>query len=475
MNRSILIVICDFLLVSLLAFSTVDINQLSNPAGQRTLKLDLSSTNRVENGGSKDLEAAMQVALGEERKQRDQLLGELTRARQAAGASEQQVQSVQQQLREHDQQAYLLQQQEAALQQQYAAAQTNLQLLSRQLEGNATEAALSREILEQMKSDLRKQSDRSAALQKELDELSRSNEMVQAEKERLATQLRAAQGDERLAARQIADLSQEVQAERAEKAKLAAGIEALATNSSRLAQEIHENTRLAPNAIFSDFVSNRVEARFAAAKAGFFGGESVKQRDAHTLLMSDGTHYFALCHVDDTPLALELPGTDWLGITGSLEHGGAQFQIRSLSFAWPDPRLALIPVTAEEAHRLGCRIYRTTAAPYKFQDAVLVGAQADYYGECRFEIDLSEPDYVKLDRNLLKGLFGKFNPSRGDLVFSENGELLGLMANNDYCFLIHGFSASASLQFGQDLRDQHTGHLLARLYEQVTQMPFKLQ
>ena len=37
MNRSILIVICDFLLVSLLAFSTVDINKATDTVGERRL------------------------------------------------------------------------------------------------------------------------------------------------------------------------------------------------------------------------------------------------------------------------------------------------------------------------------------------------------------------------------------------------------------------------------------------------------
>jgi hypothetical protein len=35
-----------------------------------------------------------------------------------------------------------------------------------------------------------------------------------------------------------------------------------------------------------------------------------------------------------------------------------------------------------------------------------------------------------MDRNSLKLLFGKFNPSTGDLVFSESGDLLGVMANS---------------------------------------------
>ena len=88
---------------------------------------------------------------------------------------------------------------------------------------------------------------------------------------------------------------------------------------------------------------------------------------------------------------------------------------------------------------------------------------------------MTTPDYVKLDRNFLKGLFGKFNPSRGDLVFSKNGELLGIMANSTYCMMIRNFEASATLRFGKNVRDQHTGDTLSLLYSMVSELPFKLQ
>src|SRR6267378_4903934 len=115
MNRSILIVICDFLLVSLLAFSTVDINKVSDQATQQPLKLDLA-TNQPDSG--KDLAAVMRLALNEERKSRDVLLGELAKTREAATAREKQTQNLQQELQSRDQQAARLQQQQANLQQQ---------------------------------------------------------------------------------------------------------------------------------------------------------------------------------------------------------------------------------------------------------------------------------------------------------------------------------------------------------------------
>jgi len=135
----------------------------------------------------------------------------------------------------------------------------------------------------------------------------------------------------------------------------------------------------------------------------------------------------------------------------------------------------LIPVTQAEARTLDCKVYRVSSDPYKFQDAVLVGTKEGYYGECRFEIDLTTPNYVKLDRSVLRGLFGKFNPTRGDLVFSRTGELLGVMANDTYCLMIRKFDSAATVRLGQDVRAQHTGSVLAQLNSQVNQLPVKLQ
>ena len=67
MNRTILIVICDFLLVSLLAFSTIDINQVAEEGSQRQVKLD-PATNRV--AAQQDLTSVMKLALDDERRGR---------------------------------------------------------------------------------------------------------------------------------------------------------------------------------------------------------------------------------------------------------------------------------------------------------------------------------------------------------------------------------------------------------------------
>jgi hypothetical protein len=450
MNRSILIVICDFLLLSLLTFST-DLSKMAgqDEGSQPTAKMEVAPK-PVDTGG-KDLAAVMKLALNEEQKNREQLQAELAKVREAA------------------------QKQQATLQQQFAAAQANIQILDQKLQSSSAEALTSKEKLAAMEAEVKKEADLAAALQQQLAQLAKNNQIAQDEKQKLAGQLQLAQVEKRAATERAALMQQQVQAERAEKAQLAEGFKALATNSGALTREIRENRALAPNTIFSDFVTNRVQTSFVASRTGLFGIDLGKNKTTETVLVTDGNKTYALCHVQDTPLTLWDPGTDWEKLTGTLAHNQVQVPIHALSFHLQDPRVVFMPVTKAETAQLGCKVYSISADPYKFQDAVVIGVQGDYYGQSSFQIDLNTPEYVKLDRNLLKGLFGKFNPSRGDLVFSRTGELLGIMANGTYCLVLHDFASDVTFPFGRDIRTQHTGDDLSRLFSYVFNLPSRLK
>ena len=128
-----------------------------------------------------------------------------------------------------------------------------------------------------------------------------------------------------MATEQVARMQEEVKVERAEKAKLAEGVKALASKSDQLAQEIQQNRPLAPNTIFNQFVTNRVQASFWGVRSGFLGLESNKRTETQTVLVTDGTNTVALCHVQDTPLSFGFPGTEWEGLTGTLGRNTALF------------------------------------------------------------------------------------------------------------------------------------------------------
>ncbi|MGO8764027.1 MAG: hypothetical protein ACLQSR_02695 [Limisphaerales bacterium] len=446
MNRSILIVICDFLLLSLLTFST-DINHMANETSRPATTVQVV-TNPVVNA-SGDLAAAMKLALQNEQQTQAQLQEQLASARQAAAAQ---------------------QNRNAQLQAQYLAARTNAAGLSRELQAATTQ---SQQELAAREAEAQRATQVAASLQLQLAQLSQSNELADAQRQRLANELQVAEIQKSAAVGQAALMQQEVLAERSENTRLSEGFKLLATNSAALTQEIRENQTLAPNTIFSDFVSNRVTAAIDGVYSSFFSMDSSRNTMTETVLVTDGTNIFAVCHVDATPLKLWNPGTDWNEFTGNLTRGPDRVPIRSLSFDSNDPRVVMIPVSRDEARRLGCKIYRLSSDPYKFQNAVLIGANEGYYGQCNFQIDLSAPQYVRLDRSVLKGLFGQFNPSRGDYVFSSTGELLGIMVNNTYCLILHQFAPSTTLAFNRALSS--TGSALSQLYDYVFQMPARLQ
>jgi hypothetical protein len=181
-----------------------------------------------------------------------------------------------------------------------------------------------------------------------------------------------------------------------------------------------------------------------------------------------------VCNVKETPLSLWDPGTDWDKLTGSLTGRSGKVPVHSLSFDDQDPRVVLLPVTAAEARQLGGKVYHLSTDPYKFQDAVLIGANEDYYGQCNFQLDISAPRYLVLDRSVLRGLFGKFNPSRGDLVFTRNGDLLGVMVNDTRCLALHSFGVVTTFAFDVNLHRQ-TSDTLSELGDEIYAMPSQLQ
>lgn len=514
MNRSILIVICDFLLVSLLAFSTVDIKNIADDAPPPAVSLEIK-TNAP--NSRQDLAAVMSQALKDERADRERLLGELAstrdsltqqkalleqrdqqlqNAQQQARAREQEAQRREQEARRLQQETDRLKQQTArlederttlakerlSLQQQFAMAQTNAQTLRRQLDASATDMLLSKEKLDLLAAEFRRQQEQAAALLGKIGQLEKTNQAVLNEKQALATKLAVAEAEQRAAFREAALMQDQVKVAQQEKArlldhaeKLTAGVKSLATNTSQLAQEIREHRPETATAIFSGLATNRVRASFFAARSAFLGIDGTRQRATDVVLAHDGTNTYAVCHIDETPLVFWQPGIQWEELTGSLSGKAAFFPIGSLAFYLLDPRVVLLPVTPEQVKGLGVRAYRLSTDPFQFEDAVVVGAKEGYYGECRFQVDLSAPQYLKMDRNFLKGLFGKFNPSTGDLVFSRRGELLGVMANNTYCVRLLNFKAVAAVRFGPDTREQRIGDTLSQLFAVVNGLPQKVR
>jgi hypothetical protein len=470
MNKTLLLIICDFLLLNLLALTRWE---KAEPPRAKQPPVPELAANAVTK--DQDLVEMMRQSLADEKTVRDELAQKLTAADSALAAREQsltQVQAERAKLAEERNAvaSTLTETQRAAseLSQKFSAATQEATLTKEQL------AQIQRELAEkQAEADRQKQA--LAALEKQHTEARRQIEGL--------TMAVVVSEQEKKSLRETAEsLKGQVEVERTERAKvqeantqLAQGVGQLAERSGELTKEIRENRPVNANVIYNDYVANRVTATFAASRKGFIG-QSNRTKDATTVLVTDGKQTYALLHVADTVFSLGENGVDWESLTVALaKGGGARSPAANVQFLAQDPRVVVLPLDAAQASALGAKVYPLANDPFKFPEAVLIDGGGRGYGEVGFKLDTTEPGFVRVDNRFFKRMFGDFAPKRGDLVFAKTGELLGIMVNNDYCAVLKNFGTMRSIKTGTDVKAQATGRTLDDISARVRTMPLKLQ
>ena len=203
-------------------------------------------------------------------------------------------------------------------------------------------------------------------------------------------------------------------------------------------------------------------------------GPARRESPATTVLVTDGRQTYAVLHIDDTPFSYQELSSNWLRIGAELSRGSGRDAATTLHFLSLDPRVLVVPVEPAQVALLGAKVYQLALEPFKFPDAMLVNQGGKGYGEVPFKLDPQQPAFVRMDNRFFKKLVGGFTPSRGDLVFSKTGELLGIMVSNSYCALLDNFLPARSIKLG-DTSGQETGRLLSEMASRYRGLPFRMQ
>ncbi|HTG44421.1 MAG TPA: hypothetical protein VK633_07795, partial [Verrucomicrobiae bacterium] len=390
--------------------------------------------------------------------------------------------TIQRQLESTSLEARLSQQRLSTVEQQFAKAQTNLVHLEKELSTTGTEARLARERLAQIEADLRSRQSEAEQARQRIEKVEELRLSAEIERERIAGKLKVAETQKEMTQQQLADAKGQIASVQQEKAQiqkvaseLAEGVVQFAEKQGELTKEIRENRPQTANMIFSEFLTNRVNTDFRANRSGILGRTISKDSQTRTILVTDGTQTFAIYHIEDTPFRLDEFGKDWERFFVHLYRANTILPVPQINFLSLDPRVIVAPVSPEQAKQLGVKVYKLTSDPLRFQDALLVGADEGYYGECKFMLDARNRGYLKMDRSVLGKLMGKFNPSRGDLVFSKGGDLIGMMVNKQYCALLTGFVPTATIPTGSNLNAESVGMRLNAMQKALHELPGEMQ
>ncbi|MBI5692429.1 MAG: hypothetical protein HZC55_20290 [Verrucomicrobia bacterium] len=470
MNKTLLLIICDFLLLNLLALTRWE--KAEPPQATRTPVPELAA-NAVTK--EQDLVETMRQSLADEQGRRDELAQRLSAADAALAAREQSLTQLQ------SERARLAEERNA-VSARLADTQRAVTDLSQKVGAATQEATMTRDQLAQLQRELAekqaeatRQQQALADREKQLGDIQRQNQVL--------TMAVVVAEQEKKSLRETADaLKAQVQQERSDRLKvqetttqLAQGVGQLAEKSVELTREIRDQRPINANVLYSEFLANRVTAAFAATRRGFLGPVN-RTRESQTVLASDGRQVFALLHVADTVFSLGEAGGDWESATVEFSRSGAgPSRAAVLQFLAHDPRIVALPLELGQATVLGAKVYALAVDPFKFPEAVLIDGNGRGYGEVAFKLDPAEPRFVRVDNRLFKRLFGDFAPKRGDLVLAKTGELLGIMVNSDYCAVLKDLSAAKTLTMGRDLRGAATTALFDELNNRVLALPLKLQ
>lgn len=454
MNKTLLLVICDFLLLNLLALTRWEKAEPARPPKAPVPQV-LSSAKTTE----QDLVDAMRLSLADEQAAKAQLAAELEARDKNLAQLQGEKEQLSSSLQTTEKKATELNTQLSKVTEDAASVQARLAQAQRELDLKKAEADRQREQL--------------AALEK-------AHKDATDKIEGLSVAVQVAEKEKALLAQTTETLKHQVEEERQERQKvhetqmqLAQGVGQLAEKSGELTKEIRDNRPINANVLFNDFLTNRVSVKVDCERSSFLGAVR-RSSTTNTVLVSDGNQVYALLHVWETPLGFQELAYDWDKINIELSNGGRRIQPSKLSFISVDPRILAIPLDATQVAALGCKVYPLSVEAFKFPDAMLVNRGGEGYGEVPFKLDSSQPSYVKMDNRLIRRLSGVFSPSRGDLVFSKSGEVLGLMVSSDFCGLVNAVVLSRSIQLG-DTSNQSTAKLLTEMGARLQSLPFRLQ
>jgi len=462
MNKTLLLIMCDFMLLNLLALTRWEKAEPSHT------QLETAAPRAAVNAPAvnADMVELMRISLEDEKASREQLAAQLSSTQGSLSAREKNLAA--------------LEQQKGQLESNLAATQSSARELEQRYTATTREATLTKEQLAKMQRELEERKAEAERQKEELARMERLNTEARQRIENLNVAVRVAEQEKQLIAQNLTEAKQQVEVERLERAKvqeqtvqLVQGVGQLAEKSGELSQEIRSNRPINTNLIFSEFLANRVQTKLTARRPGLFS-PTVRDRDTFTILVSDGNKVYALMHLSDTPFTLSEVPTDYDQVGGQLLRGSFNAPITELQFLRLDPRIVVAPIDGSLAALMGAKIYQLAKEPFKFPEAVLVRADDGRYGDTPFRLDPANSNYVKLDNRISTRLFGEIAPKRGDLVFSKTAELIGIMVNNDYCAVLGNFAPAYTLKTG-DNPEPKTSTILGEAYTRWMRLPSRLQ
>lgn len=492
MNRSLLLVVCDFLLLSILALARFDVPKDAVIAQDDQKVVSKEVVERISDGENYDdvvaeLEATNETLLENLSSDKDDLVEqklkleaeiaqrqkELEQKEAEIASKDAVIQGNEEALDQAKKEAEVLaaQREEIArkreeLLQSNAASKKELELLAKNLE----QAKKKSEELAELKSEKEKEAEAARLELAASVERAKAQELAAAEAKALLIEEKK-RSDELLAStakidqkidtlnkgldgvgqdiktvgeglvgvgEKISNVSEDVSSVKEGVSKVEKDVQESVEVQKENFRKLNERQTRSVNEIFTRYELNKVTLELTYTyKTGILQTDREEKFSVETILMVDGKFVYALVHAKESPFRVENSPRKLVAVTGQITGAKLEtpLQVKEIAFM-DDPRILIVPLYAnpQDLTNSGIELFQAPSNPFLFDDAVVVDVKDNRFGQTKCLRDEQDGRYIEVDENHFAFLTGAFNPGKGDLVFSQKAELLGIMVNGDFAF-----------------------------------------
>jgi hypothetical protein len=516
MNRSLLLVVCDFLLLSILALARFDVpkdaviaqddqkvvskevvERISDGENYDDVVAELEATNEtlLENLSSdkNDLveqKLKLEAEIAQRQKELEQKELEIASKDAVIEGNEEALDLAKKEAQQLEAQRQEIERKREELLQSNAASKKELELLAKNLE----QAKKKSEELAEMKSKKEKEAEAARLELAASVERAKAQELAASEAKALLIEEKK-RSDELLASaakidQKIDTINKGLDGVGQDLKSVGEGLAGVGEKISTVSQDVQESVEVqkenfrklnerqtrSVNEIFTRYEENKVNLELTFShKFGITQSVREDKFSVDTILMVDGNFVYALVHAKDSPFRVEFNPRRLVSVTGTIsgDRLSKPLEVKEIAFM-DDPRILIVPLYAnpQELTKSGLELFQAPQNPFLFDDAVVVDVKDSRFGQTKCLRDEKDGRYIEVDEKHFAFLTGAFNPGKGDLVFSQKAELLGIMVNGDYAFHVKNLGSriegGSRTLLGSSFQAEKTNTLLRELTKNLS-------
>lgn len=488
MNASLLLVICDFLLLSLLALAKFDTPAEESP------EMEVLPEDPIQ--AQEDIIEVLKLSLELEEESSENMADSLQETQKVLETTSSNLEETQEILQNREKELEITAAQRAALAQEKQKLESELQERIAVLKRTEQDVEQMSASLEEQRRDAERKLRQMEAMQKEL--LAKQTAIAEAEAKQKAldearlhaeqkaqaldTQLQLAETESRLVRENLEQARTEILTVRDDNVRLqqhasqlatqlTEGVNAQTERLSEIAEEVRKSQPRNANQIFADFLGSGVSIDLRYQKSTRTRGGDEKMVTVRPVVVSDGQDLKAVFTWEDTDLSENDLRNTRLNLRGVIRIGRYTYPLKTFDFLSLDNRVLSIPLEREWVNYLESEPFYMAVDPLKFEQAVLIDGTNNSYGDAPFRLEPKTPDHFRIDSRFMNRLMGEFSPKESNIMFSKTGDFLGVMVNKEYAAHLDNFVSAATVTVGESDTLQQLQQGYTRMINQTRRLP----